>query len=89
MYGSIRRSRLGTGVGVPTPLPVCAAQTSTRVNRTVAAPSFLHPATIFAGGHGFGLRKQGTSSDHWIDELYYWLAAQGFTRVAAKVDDNS
>ena len=33
-----------------------------------------------AGGHGFGTRKQGTSSDHWIDELYYWLEAQGLTR---------
>lgn len=32
-----------------------------------------------AGGHGFGMRKQGTSSDHWIDEFYYWLDAQGFT----------
>jgi acetyl esterase/lipase len=37
-------------------------------------------AHIFsAGGHGFGLRKQGTTSDHWIDELYEWLAAQGLT----------
>jgi acetyl esterase/lipase len=36
---------------------------------------------IFAtGGHGFGMRKQGTSSDHWIDEYYYWLEAQGFTK---------
>jgi acetyl esterase/lipase len=35
-----------------------------------------------AGGHGFGMRKQGTSSDRWIDELYYWLEAQGFTRRA-------
>ncbi|HXO22536.1 MAG TPA: alpha/beta hydrolase [Thermoanaerobaculia bacterium] len=33
-----------------------------------------------AGGHGFGMRHQGTSSDHWIDELYYWLEAQGFTK---------
>jgi acetyl esterase/lipase len=33
-----------------------------------------------AGGHGFGLRKQGTSSDHWIDDLYFWLEAQGFTK---------
>ena len=33
-----------------------------------------------AGGHGFGTRKQGTSSDHWIDELYYWLGAEGFTK---------
>jgi acetyl esterase/lipase len=42
-------------------------------------------AHIFsAGGHGFGMRKQGTSSDHWIDAFYYWLEAQGFTRPAAK-----
>jgi acetyl esterase/lipase len=30
-----------------------------------------------AGGHGFGLKKQGTTSDHWIDSFYYWLDAQG------------
>ncbi len=42
-------------------------------------------AHIFsAGGHGFGMRKQGTSSDRWIDEFYYWLEAQGFTKPAAK-----
>ena len=35
-----------------------------------------------AGGHGFALKKQGTSSDHWIDAFYYWLEAQGFTRRA-------
>lgn len=39
-----------------------------------------------AGGHGFGMRKQGTSSDHWIDDLYYWLEAQGFTKPATKSD---
>jgi acetyl esterase/lipase len=33
-----------------------------------------------AGGHGFGMKKQGTTSDHWIDEFYYWLDAQGLTR---------
>lgn len=33
-----------------------------------------------AGGHGFGMKKQGTSSDHWIDAFYYWLEAQGFTK---------
>ena len=37
-----------------------------------------------AGGHGFGMRKQGTSSDHWIDALYYWLDAQGLTRRAGR-----
>jgi acetyl esterase/lipase len=33
-----------------------------------------------SGGHGFGMRKQGKTSDHWIDEFYYWLDAQGLTR---------
>jgi acetyl esterase/lipase len=37
-----------------------------------------------AGGHGFGLKRQGTSSDHWIDAFYYWLEVQGFTRRAEK-----
>ncbi len=42
-------------------------------------------AHIFsAGGHGFGLRKQGTSSDHWIDAFYGWLEAQGLTRPGGK-----
>lgn len=39
-----------------------------------------------AGGHGFGMRKQGTSSDHWIDALYYWLETQGFTKPAGRSD---
>jgi acetyl esterase/lipase len=39
-----------------------------------------------AGGHGFGMRKQGTSSDHWIDAFYYWLEAQGFIRPAGRSD---
>jgi len=33
-----------------------------------------------AGGHGFGLKQQGTSSDHWIDDFYHWLDAQGLTK---------
>ena len=37
-----------------------------------------------SGGHGFGLRKQGTSSDHWIDAYYAWLEAQGLTRPAGQ-----
>jgi acetyl esterase/lipase len=37
-----------------------------------------------AGGHGFGMRKQGTSSDHWIDAFYDWLEAQGFTKSPGK-----
>ena len=33
-----------------------------------------------AGGHGFGMRKQNLSSDHWVDDFYNWLEAQGLTR---------
>ena len=33
-----------------------------------------------AGGHGFGMRKQGTSGDHWMEAFYFWLEAQGLTR---------
>src|SRR5581483_1499520 len=36
------------------------------------------------GGHGFGMKKQGTTSDHWIEEFYWWLEAQGLTRPAAR-----
>ena len=35
-----------------------------------------------SGGHGWGMRKQGKTSDHWIDEFYFWLEAQGLTRAA-------
>ena len=31
------------------------------------------------GGHGFGLIPHGTSSDHWIDEFYWWLGVHGLT----------
>jgi acetyl esterase/lipase len=33
-----------------------------------------------SGSHGWGMRKQGKTSDHWIDEFYYWMEAQGLTR---------
>ena len=29
------------------------------------------------GGHGFGMNKQGLSSDHWVDALGVWLQQQG------------
>jgi acetyl esterase/lipase len=35
-----------------------------------------------SGGHGWGMRKQGKTSDHWIDEFYYWMEAQGLTPPA-------
>ncbi len=33
------------------------------------------------GGHGWSMRKQGTTSDHWIEEFYWWLEAQGLTKA--------
>jgi acetyl esterase/lipase len=29
------------------------------------------------GDHGFGMRKQGTTSDLWIDQFYAWMKAMG------------
>jgi acetyl esterase/lipase len=37
-----------------------------------------------AGGHGFGMRRQGTSSDHWIEAFYNWLEAQGLTKPVTR-----
>jgi len=37
-----------------------------------------------SGGHGFGMKKQGTGSDHWIEEFYFWLETEGFTKPATK-----
>jgi len=37
-----------------------------------------------AVGHGFGTKKQGTTSDHWMNEFYYWLEAQGLTKPIPK-----
>ncbi len=42
-------------------------------------------AHIFnAGGHGFGMKKQGTTSDHWIEEFYFWLQARGLAKPRKK-----
>ena len=34
------------------------------------------------GGHGFGMRKQGTASDEWINAFGAWLNLQGFLKPA-------
>jgi acetyl esterase/lipase len=31
-----------------------------------------------AGGHGFASRTQGTPSDHWREELWWWMQSKGF-----------
>jgi acetyl esterase/lipase len=32
------------------------------------------------GGHGFGMRKNGLPTDHWIDRFADWLDLQGFLK---------
>ena len=64
-----------------------ALETATRFHDALIAAGNKPEAHIYtAGGHGFGMRKQGISSDHWIDELYYWLEAQGLTKRKAAKD---
>ena len=31
-----------------------------------------------SGGHGFGMKKQGTTSDRWSDDFLWWLHVKGF-----------
>jgi len=38
-------------------------------------PAEIH--IFLRGGHGFGLVKQGTPSDRWIDLFHDWLTDQG------------
>jgi len=46
--------------------------------RTAGKSAELH---IYAkGGHGFGTKKQGTSSDHWLEDYFNWLVAAGFAK---------
>jgi acetyl esterase/lipase len=53
----------------------------TRFYDALKAAGYKPELHLFSsGGHGFGMRKQGKTSDHWIDEFYYWLEAQGLTR---------
>ncbi len=40
------------------------------------------------GGHGWSMRKQGTTSDHWIEEFYWWLEARGLTKPNIAVRNN-
>ncbi|HWW29112.1 MAG TPA: alpha/beta hydrolase [Steroidobacteraceae bacterium] len=33
-----------------------------------------------AGAHGFAMMPRNGTSDHWIDELYWWLESHGLTK---------
>jgi len=37
-----------------------------------------------SGGHGFGMRKQGKSSDYWIEDFYHWLESLGLTSQSSR-----
>jgi acetyl esterase/lipase len=39
-----------------------------------------------SGGHGFGMTKRSTTSDHWIDEFFWWMEANGLTRKPGDPD---
>jgi acetyl esterase/lipase len=55
----------------------------TRFHAALKAAGYRPELHVFSsGGHGFGMRKQGRSSDHWIDEFYYWLEGLGLTHPA-------
>jgi len=42
--------------------------------RQAGAPAELH--VYEHGGHGFGVKPKGTTSDHWFDELTWWLQSR-------------
>ncbi|MEZ4865434.1 MAG: alpha/beta hydrolase [Caldilineaceae bacterium] len=56
-----------------------AATRSTQLFADWRAASRSVEMHIYAqGGHGFGMRTQGTPSDHWIERFGEWLQGQGF-----------
>lgn len=55
-----------------------AGETARRFYQALMTAGNKPETHVFSkGGHGFGFRKQGTSSDHWIDEFYFWLESLG------------
>jgi acetyl esterase/lipase len=43
--------------------------------RKAGVPAELH--VYEHGGHGFDLKPKGTTSDHWFDELVWWMQSRG------------
>lgn len=33
------------------------------------------------GNHGFGMKKTGGTTDHWLQEFDWWIEAEGFTKT--------
>ena len=60
------------------PLDLAAESVKLYSNWTRAKkPAGLHMYS--KGGHGFGMKKQGLPSDHWIERFYEWAMAEGIT----------
>jgi acetyl esterase/lipase len=54
-----------------------------RFSSALKAAGYLPELHVYSGGrHGFGSRTLGTTSDHWLEEFYYWLDVQGLTKAA-------
>ncbi len=79
----------GTGIAVPTDAPALflLAANDDPMGAGASLPLYSawrdagHPVELHLyaqGGHGFGMKKQGLPSDHWIERFGEWLQAQGF-----------
>ena len=47
--------------------------------KAVHRPAELH--VYERGGHGFGMMRNGFTSDHWIDEFYGWMDMRGMLKA--------
>jgi acetyl esterase/lipase len=93
--GLVYGAPFGAMPPIPRQLPPIFMAWARDDNLTLVPVTRLHDALLAAGhkpevhvysagGHGFGMRKQGTSSDHWIEAFFYWLEGQGLTKPKAK-----
>jgi acetyl esterase/lipase len=62
-------------VSADDPLLAGASQPVFEAWRAQKRPAELH--VYEKGGHGYGMNRSGASSDHWIEEFYWWLEAGG------------
>jgi acetyl esterase/lipase len=78
----------GRGITVPLDAPplflLAASDDSMAVGTSLSLYSAwndtAHPVELHLyaqGGHGFGMKRQGLPSDHWIDRFGNWLQVQG------------
>jgi len=49
--------------------------------RKAGVPAELH--VYERGGHGFDLTPKGATSDHWFDELIWWMQSRGLMKAGA------